>query len=100
MVRIHIVKDLGWLSVCQRQDYFTGLTVFKFLAGLQLNYIKYVFTLSRDIATRITRSCCENTLFLPKANKCSFTFSLQYTGATLRNNLSDIFIRLMLLIKH
>ena len=31
---IPIVKDLGWLNVCQRRDDFTALTVFKSFVGL------------------------------------------------------------------
>ena len=68
---IDVVKDLGWLKVCQRRDYFTAITVY-LLAGLQPSYIRDLFTLSRDIATRIIRSCCTNKLFLPKANKSDF----------------------------
>ena len=63
---IDIVKDLGWLNVC------------------------HLFTLSRDIATRKTRSCCTNKLFLRKANKSSFKCSLQYAGAIICINLPDI----------
>ena len=87
---IDIVKYLGWINVCQRRDYFTAITVYKSLAGLQPSYITDLFTLSRDIATRKTRSCCTNKLFLPKANKSSFKCSLQYAGATIWNNLPDI----------
>ena len=87
---IAIAKDLGWLNVCQRRDYFTAITVYKSLAGLQPSYIADLFTLSRDIATRKTRSCCTNKLFLPKANKSSFKCSLQYAGAIIWNNLPDI----------
>ena len=79
---IDIVKDLGWLNVCQRRDYFTAITVYKSLAGLQPSYITDLFTLSRDIATRKTRSCC--------TNKSSFKCSLQYAGAIIWNNLPDI----------
>ena len=84
-VYIHQVKDLGWLNVCQLRDYITALTVFNYLAGLQPNYITDMFTLSRDIATRITRSSYKNKLFLPKASKCA----LQHTGATVWNNFPD-----------
>ena len=86
---IDIVKDLGWLNVCQRRDYFTAITVY-LLAGLQPSYITDLFTLSRDIANRIIRSCCTNKLFLPKANKSDFNCSLQYSGAIIWNNVQDI----------
>ena len=82
---ITIVKDLGWLNVCQRRDYFTALTVYKSLAGLQPSYIADLFTLSKDIATRITRSYHTNKLFLPKANKRCFKDSLQHAGANIWN---------------
>ena len=87
---IDIVKDLGWLNVCQPSYYFTAITVYKSPVGLQPSYITDLFTLSRDIATRRTRSCCTNKLFLPKPNKSSFKCSLQYSGAIILNNLPDI----------
>ena len=59
-------EDLGWLSVCQRRDYFTALTVYISLLGLQPNDIADLFSLSRDIATRITSSYCTKNLFYPK----------------------------------
>ena len=87
---IDIVKDLGWLNVCQRRNYFTAITVYKSLVGLQLSYITDLFTLSQDIPTRRTRSCCTNNFFLPKANKSSFKCSLQYSGPITWDNLPDI----------
>ena len=39
--------------------------IFKPLAGLQPNYITDMFSLSLDIATRITSSCYTNKLFSP-----------------------------------
>ena len=66
---IDIVKDLGWLNVYQQRDYFTAITVYKSLVGLQPSYITDPFILSRDIATRKTRSCCTNKLFYPKLTK-------------------------------
>ena len=90
VIGIDSVKYLGWLNVCQRRDYFTAITVYKFLVGLQPSYITDLFNLSRDIATRITISCCTNTLFLPKANESSFKCLLQYSGAIIWNNLPEI----------
>ena len=36
---IDIVKDLGWLNVCQRRNYYTIITAYKSLVGLQPSYI-------------------------------------------------------------
>ena len=67
---IDVVKDLGWLNVCQRRDYVTAVIVYH-STGLQPSYKRDLFTLSRDIATRIislhvTRpnSCCSSGYFL------------------------------------
>ena len=39
---VTIVKNLGWLNVCQRRDRSNSL-VYKSLAGLQPNYIADLF---------------------------------------------------------
>ena len=38
---VNIVKDLGWLNIKQRRDYFVGLLVFKSLNNLSPDYIYY-----------------------------------------------------------
>ena len=67
-----------------------AINVYKSLAGLQPSYLTDLFTFSRDIATCITRSCYTNKLFLPKANKSDFKYSLQYSGVIIWDNLPDI----------
>ena len=73
---ITLGKNIGWLNVCQRRDYFTALAVYKSLAGLQPTYIAHLFTLSGYIAASITRSHFTSKLYSPKANKRCFKCSL------------------------
>ena len=47
---IDIVRDLGWLNITQRRDYFTALLVFKSLSGNLPDHILVNFTFKRDIA--------------------------------------------------
>ena len=84
---IDIVRDLGWLNITQRRDYFTALLVFKSLSGNLPDHILDNFTFKRDIAIRQTRSCDTNVLFVPKINRSSFKSALQVNGPMLWNNL-------------
>ena len=49
---IDIVRDLGWLNITQRRDYFTALLVFKSLSGNLPDHILDNFTFKRDIPIR------------------------------------------------
>ena len=77
---MNIVKDLGWLNIKQRRDYFEGLLVFKSLNNLLPDYITDKFTMTSEIACRSTRSTSDKKLILPKANKVIYTSSLEHTG--------------------
>ena len=74
---VEIVKDLGWLNINQRRDYFLSLLVFKSQIGLLPDYISDKFTLIRDISCRSTRYSSENKLIVPKANKTIFSSSIE-----------------------
>ena len=74
---IDIVRDLGWLNITQRRDYFTAL----FLP----DHILDNFTFKRDIAIRQTRSCDTNVLYVPKINRSSFKSALQVNGTMIWN---------------
>ena len=63
---VNIVKDLRWLNIKQRRDYFVGL-------------------LTSEIACRSTRSTSDNELFLPTANKAIYTSSLEHSGPLVWN---------------
>ena len=53
---VNIVKDLGWLNIKQRRDYFVGLLIFKTLNNVLLDYITDKFAMTSEIARRSTRS--------------------------------------------
>ena len=84
---VNIVKDLGWLNIKQRRDYFVGLPVFKSLNNLLPDYVTDKFTMTSEIAFRSTRSTSDNKLFLPKANKAIYTSSLEHSGPLVWNQL-------------
>ena len=84
---IDIVRDLGWLNITQRRDYFTALLVFKSSSGNLPDHILDNFTFKRDIAIRQTRSCDTNVLYVPKINRSSFKSALQVNGPMIWNNL-------------
>ena len=84
---VNIVKDLGWLNIKQRRDYFVGLLVFKSLNNLLPAYINDKFTMTSEIACRSTRSTSDNKLFLLKANKAIYTSSLEHSGPLVWNQL-------------
>ena len=82
---MNIVKDLGWLNIKQRSDYFVGLLIFKTLNNVLPDYITDKFTMTSEIARRSTRSTSDNKLFLAKANKAIYTCSLQHNGPLVWN---------------
>ena len=81
------MKDLGWLNIKQRRDYFVGRLVFKSLNKLLPDYITDKFTMTSEIACRSTKSTSDNKLFLPKANKAIYTSSLEHSGPLVWNQL-------------
>ena len=81
------MKDLGWLNIKQRRDYFVGLLVFKSLNNLLPDDITDKFTMTSEIACRSTRSTSDNKLFLSKANKAIYTSLLEHSGPLVWNQL-------------
>ena len=84
---IDIVKELGWMNVSQRRDYFTAVLVYKSLHGIAPDHLSDLFTYVRDINRYSTRSTSTNELFVPRVKKSIFMRSLQYNGAKLWNSL-------------
>ena len=81
------MKDLGWLNIKQRSDYFVGLLVFKSLNNLLPDYITDQFTMTSEIVCSSTRSTSDNKLSLPKANKDIYASSHQHSGPLVWNQL-------------
>ena len=86
---IDLVKDLGWLNVRQRRDYFTSILVFKALNEMAPNHISDLFTYTRDTHTYCTRSASTDNLNVPRVKKHVFSQSLKYNGPMLWNSLSQ-----------
>ena len=74
---VNIVKDLGWLNIKQRMDYFVGLPA----------YITDKFTMISEIVCRSTRSTTNKKNCLPKANKAIYTSSLEHSSPLVWNQL-------------
>ena len=53
---IDIVKNLKWMSVSQRRDYFMSMLMFKSIHGLAPDYKCDEINMQCDIAERSTRS--------------------------------------------
>ncbi len=84
---IQLVRDLGWLNLRQRRDYFVGIMVFKSLNGNSPDHIADLFTFTRDLNVCNTRSTSSNDLFVPRINKHVFTQALQVTGPKMWNSI-------------
>ena len=84
---MNIVKDLGWLNIRQRRDYFVGLLVFKSPNNLLPDYIIDKYTMTSEIACRSTRFTSNNKQFLSKANKAIYTSALEHSGSLVWNQL-------------
>ena len=79
------MKDLGWLNIKQRRDYFAGLLVFKSLNNLLPEYINDKFTMTSEIACRSTRSTLQTINYF--CNKAIYTSSLEHSGPLVWNQL-------------
>ena len=53
---LDIVKQLNWMNVVQRRDYFIALSMFKCIHGLSPVYLSDLITMSNGIAIRPTRA--------------------------------------------
>ena len=84
---IELVGQLGWFNVKERRDYCTALTVFKSINGLSPVYMNDLFTFTRDIIERNTRSAEIGDLYVPTTVKHVYQQSIQYNGAKMWNAL-------------
>ena len=55
---IDIVKNLKWMNVIQRRDYFVALSMFKCIHGMSPSYLSDCITMYNGIAVRYTRASC------------------------------------------
>ena len=65
---IDIVKNLKWMNVIQRRDYFVALSMFKCIHGMSPSYLSDCITMYNEIAVRDTRaSTSSNLVTVPHA---------------------------------
>ena len=101
---IDIVKNLKWMNVIQRSDYFVALSVFKCINGLSPSYLSDYITMYIEIAVRDTRACTSsNLVIVSHAPLALFENSFAYRGPVIWNALPEseiIYIRLRKLCEH
>jgi hypothetical protein len=86
-----LVKSLGWFTVRQRRDYFTGVLMHRCLHEAAPPYLCQQFMYVSDHHNRCTRSATGNNLYIPKPNIDLYRQSLSYNGPTTWNSIpSDI----------
>ena len=85
---IVIVKNLKWMNVIQRGDYFVALSVFKCIHGMSPSYLSDCITMYNEMAVRDTRasSSC-NLVIVPHAPLALFENFFAFRGPATWNAL-------------
>ena len=87
---IDIVKQLKWMNLIARRDYFVAFTVFKCIRGMAPTYISDCITICNEIAIRDTRNATStNLVTLPYASLDIFKNSFAYRGPFIWNALPN-----------
>ena len=85
---IDLVRQLKWMTITQRRNYFTSLMMFKCVHGMAPDYLCDSITLHKDIANRITRSYDDvNKVHVPRAPIQLFKNAFAYRGPVMWNML-------------
>ena len=82
-----LIRDLGWMNVKTRRDYFILLIMYKCIKTGEPTYLNDTLIYVNNCHTQNTRSASNNVLVLPKPNIELFKTSLVYKGPQLWNNL-------------
>jgi hypothetical protein len=82
-----LVLNSPWLTVEERRDYLTLLTVYKALNNLGPYALSDMFTYVSDIHDRVTRQADNDDLYISQVRTNYMKKSLQYTGAYLWNKI-------------
>ena len=78
---IDIVRNLKWMNVIQRRDYFVALSMFKCIHGMSPSYLSDCITMYNEIAVMDTRvSTSSNLVTVPHAPRALFENSFAYRG--------------------
>ena len=87
---IDIVKQLKWMNVTERRDYFMALSVFKCLHGMAPQYLSDCITMNDEVVIRDTRaSTSTNILMMPHAPLEIFKNSFSHRGPPTWNALPE-----------
>ena len=87
---IDIVKNLKWMNVIQRRDYFVALSMFKCIHGMSPSYLSDCITMYNEIAVRDTRaSTSSNLVTVPHAPLALFENYFAYRGPVIWNALPE-----------
>jgi hypothetical protein len=82
-----LVLNSNWLTVEERRDYLTLITVYKALNNLGPYALSDMFTYVSDIHDRVTRQAVNDDLYISQVRTNYMKKSLQYAGAYLWNKL-------------
>ena len=86
---IDLVKDLGWMNIIQRRNYFICILMFKAIHGLAPDYIANDITMLREVSTRPTRSFDSIDVYVPHARLECYKKSFGYIGPKTWNKLPN-----------
>ena len=87
---IDIVKNLKWINVIQRRDYFVALSVFKYIHGMSPSYLSDCIAMYNEIAVRDTRaSTSSNLVIVPHVPLALLENYFAYRGPAIWNALPE-----------
>ena len=84
---VELVKQLKWMSVKQRYEYFCLLLMFKCVHGQASDYLCNNVIMECEIANRVTRATYSNNVHVPYTTTEYARRTLIYNGAKLWNTL-------------
>ena len=83
---LSIVNALGWMTVVQRRNYFTGVLMHICIYGNAPDYIKNSILSVSDVHNVCTRSFCSGDLYVPRPNREIFKQSFLHNGPLVWNS--------------
>jgi hypothetical protein len=88
---LSLVKQLEWMTIEDRRDYFMNLLTFKCLNNTAPSYLSDLIHTNNDfhMHTRETRNSFANYLYVPIPQKHIYKTSFQYQSPLLYNKLSS-----------
>ena len=84
---LSLIKQLGWMSIEMRKDYFISVIMYKTINGSGLRYLFPNLTYTHQYHNYNTRAASNDMFILPKPKCELFKTSLQYYGIKLWNHL-------------